>query len=93
VESRSNSGFELIDLIDNPQSSRDQLENANKELAQVFKNTFSSDQGKKALNILTFRFFRQNQSFSDNPDPNLAVLREGHREVMQFIFDEIGRSQ
>jgi len=72
---------------------QDLLDQAYAVQAEIFKNTFSSDQGKKAMNILSMKFYAQPCFDDKNPDPYLAAKRDGQRSVLQYIYDEIARAQ
>ncbi len=87
------SGFDLIDDIADPQLSKDKVQSAEDEVAMILKSTFTTVPGKKALNILSYRFFNQECFAGDRPDPYKAAQIDGERKVFKFIFDYIASAK
>ncbi|MHA1169519.1 MAG: hypothetical protein ACTSRU_16965 [Candidatus Hodarchaeales archaeon] len=93
MRSHQYSEFELGDILSDPEAKKKERERALLEAAQVVKNAFESDSGKKCLNLLSYKFFSQECFPDDNPDPYLAAKRDGQRSVMKFIYDMMGAAR
>jgi hypothetical protein len=86
-------GFDLTDIINNPKAKHDQIAQAQKELCLVMANTFETEQGRKALNVLSYKFFSQECFQGEEPNPYAAAKRDGQRDVLKFIYDCIAKAK
>lgn len=89
MEKKQSNGFDALDDIANQHSTRKQYSEAVTTLANIINNTFKTEQGAKALNVLTAKFYNQECFVGDKPDPFLAARRDGQRSVVMFIFEQI----
>ena len=56
-----------------------------KELKQLYKTVFTSEDGEKVLEDLDARFGLWKSSFTPNSDE--TAFREGHRDVVLFLHN------
>ncbi len=89
----NHSEFDLTDIINKPKQNRDRLRAAENEMAKIFANTFETEAGKKALNILSYNFFSQEVFQGREPNPFAAAKRDGQRDVVSFIYAQIQRAK
>lgn len=82
MENKSPDGYEKLDKIAKG-------DEAYSEIGQIIHNTFSTEQGAKCLNILSLKFYSQECFSDDNPNPYIAAKRDGQRQLMQYIYDQI----
>ncbi len=88
MENNQSSEFDIVDLIDKPDLLKFKHKDAIKEQALIFAQTFNTEQGQKALNILSYRFFSQD-CFSEDYNTHKAAERSGQQKLMKFIYEQI----
>lgn len=84
------SEFELVELMDDQSIFTKRKDRALLEISEVMHSAFSTNSGKRALNILSIKYFAQECFDEKNPDPYLAAKRDGQRSVLKFIYDQMG---
>jgi hypothetical protein len=81
--------IDLIDAVSDPSFFKNKKEKALGEIAEVIHSAFSTDSGKRALNILSLTFYAHK---STPPKDSLELaVRHGEKNVMQFIYDQMGK--
>ena len=60
------------------------------QLKILYKNLFSTDDGKKVLEDLEKRFYFQNSTYIPNSDE--TIYKEGQRSVVVFIKNQLNQT-
>ena len=88
---------DLVKALEDPSFLRNKREKSLNEIANIFHSAFNTDSGKKALNILSLMFYAHKQpprnewGIPESLDPIQLAVRHGEKNVMQYIYDQMGR--
>jgi len=86
-------GFDLLQKLNDPEEAKKLKNQAESERAKIFFNAFQTEPGKKALNILSLKYYNQECFTEDNPNPYIAAKRDGQRSVLKEIYDQMSRGR
>ena len=92
-QDNSRSNDEIDDLLDNPRSQQEALEKQRDIINKMFSAVFHTPEGGKLLGYLSLRFYAGPCFDPNNPDPYKAAVRDGERNVVKFIIDQLSSAQ